>query len=107
MQKLRAWHASFCQPHVTFRLSQAAQFQESGNEEIKDLNIALQAQQNDPDAGLRYVNLNLDEDLVLYGYFDISIVNKKDFTPQIGFMITLGNKMCGDNTLPFRGNLIY
>ena len=107
MRALGAWLASFCQPLVTFRLSQAAQFQEPGNEEIKDLNIALQTQKNNPSAGLRYVDLNLDDGLALYAWVDGSLANNKDLTSQIGFVIALGNETRGRNAFTFHGNLIH
>ncbi|KAI1002654.1 hypothetical protein K3495_g5549 [Podosphaera aphanis] len=80
MRALGAWLSSSCQPLVAFRLSQAAQYQEPEDHEIKNLNIALNIQKNNHNAGLKYVDLNMDKDLALYDGVDGSLANNKDLT---------------------------
>ncbi|KAI0998094.1 hypothetical protein K3495_g10097 [Podosphaera aphanis] len=106
MRALGAWISSSCQPLVAFRLSQAAQHQEPEDNEIEGLNIALNIQKSNPDAGLKYVNLNLDKGLALYAWVDGSLANK-DLTSQIGYVIALGNEARESNSFKFSGNLIH
>lgn len=103
---LGAWMSSTCQPLVAFKLSRAAQYQQPGDQEIKELNSALQEQQKDLSRGLRYINLELN-DLKAYCWVDGSFANNEDLTSQIGFVITLGNEEFGENQFTFRGNTIH
>ena len=80
MRSLGAWIASICQPLVSFLLSRAAQHQNPGIEEIKELCVALQIQQENPDSGLRYVDLKMTNGLGLYAWVDGSLANNKDLT---------------------------
>lgn len=98
--------SSTCQPLVAFKLSRAAQYQQPGDQEIKELNSALQEQQKDLSRGLRYINLELN-DLKAYCWVDGSFANNEDLTSQIGFVITLGNEEFGENQFTFRGNTIH
>ncbi|KAI0992719.1 hypothetical protein K3495_g15466 [Podosphaera aphanis] len=103
---LGAWMSSTCQPLVAFKLSRAAQYQQPGDQEIKELNSALQEQQKDLSHGLRYINLDLN-DLKAYCWVDGSFATNQDLTSQIGFVITLGNEEFGENQFTFRGNTIH
>ncbi|KAI0994669.1 hypothetical protein K3495_g13512 [Podosphaera aphanis] len=103
---LGAWISSNCQPLLAFRLSRAAQHQEPEVHEIKELNIALKEQRKDPSAGLKFIDLNIEE-MKLYYWIDGSFANNKDLTSQIGFVITLGNETQGKDEFIFRGNTIH
>ncbi|KAI0996471.1 hypothetical protein K3495_g11707 [Podosphaera aphanis] len=103
---LGAWISSTCQPLVAFRLSRAAQHKNPGDSEIKELNDALFEQLNNPNAGLKYIRLKL-EDLKTYCWVDGSFANNNDLTSQVGFVITLGNETPGINEFTFRGNIIH
>lgn len=107
MRALGAWLASSCQTLVAFPLSRAAQFQEPRIEEIKELNAALSIQKNNPNSGLRYINLSIENNLSIYVWVDGSLANNKDLTLQIGFIISVGNETRKHNSFTFHGNTIH
>ncbi|KAI1003748.1 hypothetical protein K3495_g4460 [Podosphaera aphanis] len=77
------------------------------DDEIKNLIIALNIQKSNHNAGLEYVDLNMDKNLALYPWVDGSLGNNKDLRSQIGYVLALGNETRGSNSFKFSGNLIH
>ncbi|KAI0991271.1 hypothetical protein K3495_g16916, partial [Podosphaera aphanis] len=62
---------------------------------------------DNPDTGLRYVDLDMTNGLGLYAWVDGSFANNKDLTSQIGFVIAIGNEVRDKCAFKFRGNVIH
>jgi hypothetical protein len=86
-----AYVATMCQPEAAFDLSYAAQSLDHSEEDIKALNKRLQWQIDNADRGITFVPLD-KESLKLVVFTDASFANNKDFTSQIGYIITLADK---------------
>ncbi len=80
-----------CQPEAAFDLSFAAQVVNPKEEHAKQLNKRLQWQIDNPSRGLKFVQLNKDS-MKLIVFTDSSFANNRDYTSQIGFVITLADK---------------
>jgi hypothetical protein len=86
-----AYIASVCQPEAAFDLSTAAQTTTPGPDDFKNLNVRIQWQIDNPDRGLIFVPLKLEE-AKLFIFTDGSFANNKDLSSQLGFIIVLANE---------------
>ena len=86
-----AYIATVCQPEAAFDLSFAAQVVNPKEEHAKQLNKRLQWQIDNPSRGLKFVQLDKDS-MKLIVFTDSSFANNRDYTSQIGFVITLADK---------------
>ena len=101
-----AYIATVCQPEAAFDLSTAAQNRDPSEADVKALNKRLQWQIENKDKGLRFVRLRLDS-LKLFVFVDASFANNKDFSSQIGFVITLANEHSEHSAFTITGNVIH
>lgn len=107
IRSLGALIAANCLQLLAFLLSRAAQHQNPGLEEIKELCVALQIQKDNPEAGLKYINVELNKNLGVYAWIDGSLANNRDLISQIGFFIAIGNDKPEKFAFRFRGNVIH
>ena len=82
--------ATVSQPEAAFDLSFAAQMTNPGQEETKLLNKRIQWQIDNSARGLKFVKLDKNT-LRLIVFTDSSFANNRDFTSQIGYIITLAD----------------
>ena len=105
-----AYLVTICQPEATFDLSIAAQIKDPEDNDIEQLNKRLKWQMDNPERGVRYVEINL-KTANMYIFVDGSFANNKDLSSQIGFIILIGNESPRDTdnktTAKIRGNIIH
>ena len=104
-----AYLASICQPEATFDLSTAAQTQNQPNQEdCAKVNKRLNWQKKNPTRGLRYIPLDLKTARLIV-FVDSSFANNRDFSSQIGFVVTLANEEANANASQFKihGNILH
>lgn len=101
-----AYVATTCQPLVAFALSVAAQHQDPGEPEVKAVNVPLKWQKVNPEKGLVYCDIDMN-DLKMFVWIDGSFANNKDLSSQIGFVVTIGNEISGNKQFTFRGNIVH
>jgi hypothetical protein len=86
-----AYLATVSQPEAAFDLSFAAQMINPGKEETKLLNKRIQWQIDNSARGLKFVKLEKNT-LKLIVFTDSSFANNRDFTSQIGYIVTLADE---------------
>ncbi|KAL3713544.1 hypothetical protein TMatcc_002247 [Talaromyces marneffei ATCC 18224] len=95
---LGAYIASMSQPEASFDLSYAAQATDPQKDDIKALNKRLQWQIDNPERGLRFVELDV-QTLRLIAFVDASFANNKDYSSQLGYVIVLADEANNANIL--------
>ena len=100
-----AYIGSICQPEAAFDCSAAAQHQNPGPEQIKELNKRLKWQMDNMERGLRFVPLDLTT-AKLFVFVDGSFANNADLSSQIGYVVTIGNEEPSDGSFQLRGNIV-
>ncbi|KJZ79358.1 hypothetical protein HIM_01509 [Hirsutella minnesotensis 3608] len=102
-----AYIASVCQPEATYDYSIAAQAQEPVDADFKVLNKRIDWQISNPDRGLHYIPIDL-ENAKIFVFTDGSFANNKDLSSQIGFVIIIANETAkSDNSFSIRGNILH
>jgi hypothetical protein len=103
-----AYIASVCQPEAAFDLSTAAQTTTPTAEDFKSLNVRIQWQINNPERGLTFVPLQLEE-AKLFIFTDGSFANNKDLSSQLGFVIVIASERCTGEGHDFEilGNIVH
>ncbi|EEA29093.1 hypothetical protein PMAA_038740 [Talaromyces marneffei ATCC 18224] len=86
------------QPEASFDLSYAAQATDPQKDDIKALNKRLQWQIDNPERGLRFVELDV-QTLRLIAFVDASFANNKDYSSQLGYVIVLADEANNANIL--------
>jgi hypothetical protein len=93
-----AYIASVCQPEASYDLSVAAQAIQPDETDVKALNQRLEWQVQNAARGIRYVQLDRST-LQLLVFTDASFANNRDFSSQIGYVITLTDQKGNANVL--------
>jgi hypothetical protein len=101
-----AYIASICQPEGAFDLSTAAQHQDPGTEEVKQLNKRLLWQKDNLNRGLTYIPLEIPQ-AKLFIFVDGSFANNKDLSSQIGSLIILGTEQPQEFEFTLKGNIVH
>jgi hypothetical protein len=106
-----AYIATLCQPEASYDLSVAAQFQEPGDTDVKNLNKRIRWQIQNVGRGLNYIPLDLHR-TKLFVFVDGSFANNKDLSSQLGYVIILGTEdddpdSYDQNSFLLSGNLFH